>query len=117
MLDGGRGIPPGLSSFLRVADPRDGGEGRVTVELPEPAVERLTDSPGARRGLEEALETAWGRPVTLVLEAVGTPGSAEGSGGRRITQDTVREGRLQELVEKEPRLREAVQELDLELLE
>ena len=35
----------------------------------------------------------------------------------RITEETVRNGRLQELVDKEPALGEAVKELDLELLE
>ena len=35
----------------------------------------------------------------------------------RITEETVRKGRLQELVDKEPTLGEAVKELDLELLD
>ena len=39
------------------------------------------------------------------------------AGPARISQETVREGRLRELVGKEPLLERAVEELDLELLD
>jgi len=35
----------------------------------------------------------------------------------RITRESVRKGRLRELIEREPLLERAVEELDLELLE
>ena len=37
--------------------------------------------------------------------------------GGRITQDVVRQGRLRELIAREPVLQRAVEELDLELLD
>jgi hypothetical protein len=43
--------------------------------------------------------------------------SEDAAGGERITQDVVREGRLRELIDQEPALERAVQELDLELLD
>jgi hypothetical protein len=48
----------------------------------------------------------------VVAGAVETPAEAG-----RITQETVRQDRLRELVAREPVLRRAVEELDLELLD
>ena len=41
----------------------------------------------------------------------------EEAGGQRITPDTVRQGRVQALVEEDPKLGHAVETLDLELME
>jgi hypothetical protein len=46
-----------------------------------------------------------------MIDAAPLPGSG------RITHDTVREGRLQELLAREPELRQAVEMLDLELMD
>jgi hypothetical protein len=51
-------------------------------------------------------------PEVVVEATEGGPDRAE-----RITQSAVRDGRLRELVREEPTLKEAVQELDLELLD
>jgi hypothetical protein len=50
-----------------------------------------------------------------VLEAQASDPPSEG--GERIGQDAVRAGRLKVLIEKEPLLERAVEELDLELMD
>lgn len=117
VLESGTGVPPGMAGFLRNADPVLRGD-EVVVQLPGPAAERLHADAGEKRGLERALERALGRPAALVVEAAG-PGADRPSGEApgRVTQDTVRETRLRELVNQEPALGRAVEELDLELLD
>jgi hypothetical protein len=63
-----------------------------------------------------ALSETLGRRVEVALEAPGGP-PEEGEAGERITPGAVREGRLRELLEREPLLGRAVEELDLEMLE
>jgi hypothetical protein len=91
-------------------------EGIVQVSLPHgPALDRLRDEATARVALSEALSKVLARPVSLEVMA-----SGEGHGGvvkKRITQETVREERLKELIRQEPLLERAVEELDLELLD
>jgi hypothetical protein len=79
---------------------------------PGPGFERLQEL-GTRRSLQNRLAGVWGREPEVSVEAEG----AGGDPNSRITQDTLRQGRLEELMEKEPALEEAVRELDLELLE
>ena len=113
MLEAPTGLPKGVVPFLRAAakdTPRD-GEVRLSIP-PGPALERLED-PAVIRSLKKALASLGHDPVEIIVlkdEARSqTPG--------RITQETVRKGRLQDLVEKEPTFGEAVKELDLELLD
>jgi DNA polymerase-3 subunit gamma/tau len=114
MLESGRGVPPGFSPLLRAAAVSEGEGGRIEVLLPEgPALERLQDSPTLRQ-VAGALGATLGREVELDVRASGPQG---GVGHGRITQESVRRGRLRELVEREPLLERAVEELDLELLE
>jgi hypothetical protein len=54
--------------------------------------------------------------MELTLEVSPQGGDAE-PGAQRITPETVKEGRVQALVEDEPRLEKAVETLDLELLD
>ncbi len=117
VLEAGQGVPTGMSSFLRTSRPRDAGEGKVALELPAPAAERFGAVAGARHALQEALSQALGRAVELEITALSDAPEQGRDGPARVTQDTVRQGRLRELVEKEPLLERAVEELDLELLE
>jgi DNA polymerase III subunit gamma/tau len=113
VLEQPRDLPKGVLPFLRAADVDFPSEDQVRVSLPPgPGLERLT-SPGAKAGLKEALRRHWGRDLHLIIS-----GEGEKSGpGSRITPESVRDGRLRDLVNKEPALGEAVQELDLELLD
>jgi DNA polymerase-3 subunit gamma/tau len=115
VVESGAGIPPGMVPFLAHASPRHEGD-RIVVELPAPAAERLDASPTERRALQDALGQRFGRGIRLEVVALGS-GASDGAGGTRVTQDTVRETRLRELVTQEPALGRAVEELDLELLE
>jgi DNA polymerase III subunit gamma/tau len=116
MLTDGVGVPPGLGTLLRGAPVREADGETLEVELiPGPALERLQDA-GVRTALEGALGRHYaGNPTIRILEAEGaSPGS--GNGGR-VSQGEVRTGLLQDLLEKEPGLRPAVEELDLELMD
>ena len=111
-LDSGRGVPRGLTAFLRSATVRE-AEGSVElVPLPSPAVERLSDS-GVMEEIGDGLAPYLGRrsPVRVVLPERADAPSA------RISQEEVRTDTLKSLYRKEPRLRKAVEELDLELME
>jgi hypothetical protein len=112
LLDEGVGLPPGLLMFLRGADARVADDGALEIGVAGPALERLKGS--SARSLEEALSRAAARVVTIRLrETAGHAPEPEG----RVSRDQVRQGRLRDLVDKEPALRRAVEELDLELLE
>jgi DNA polymerase-3 subunit gamma/tau len=115
LASGGRSIPSGLGLFLRAATVREEPPGSVRVALSHgPARERLED-PLVRRALSDALSTEVGRSVTILLET--EPGAPEGEGAGRVTAESVRAGRLRDLLALEPLLGQAVKELDLELLE
>jgi hypothetical protein len=86
---------------------------RVTLSN-GPARERLQD-PLVRRALSDALSKALARPVVVTADDGEGEGPSDAAG--RVTAETVREGRLRRLLELEPILGAAVQELDLELLE
>jgi DNA polymerase-3 subunit gamma/tau len=113
MLEGPTELPRGVLPFLRAAttDFSESGEIRLTVP-PGPALDRLKD-PRVKKALMAALSDVGQESAEIVLLEVPTPTQASG----RITEETVRKGRLQELVEKEPTFGEAVKELDLELLD
>jgi DNA polymerase-3 subunit gamma/tau len=113
LLEGGLGIPRGVVPFLRAASVDFPGGDRVALAVPEgPALERLLD-PGVQKALKNALKEL-GQTVQEI-DVAPVADSERFSG--RITEETVRDSRLQELVEKEPALGEAVKELDLELLD
>jgi DNA polymerase-3 subunit gamma/tau len=113
LLDQGAGLPGGLVPFMRAAVVRSGSEGQVEVSLPPgPGLDRLRE-PLVRAAVERALHRHLVDRPQLVV--VATEAAADAS--RRITPETVREGRLRELIEREPLLGKAVQELDLELLD
>jgi len=107
------GLPKGVLPFLRAAKVTFPEEGRVHLSIPPgPGLDRLQD-PVALRSVREAVGTLAGSvpEVRVMPEEEGDRPS------ERISEDTVRNGRLKELVDKEPTLGEAVKELDLELME
>jgi DNA polymerase III subunit gamma/tau len=113
LVRSGEGVPAGLSTFLRASVVRI-EEGVLVVDVPPgPALERLQDHATARR-LEQAL--------TRHLEA-GVPlrfrkgGEVDPDPGTRITPGAVQQGRLKDLLEREPGLRGAVEALDLEIVD
>jgi DNA polymerase-3 subunit gamma/tau len=106
------GLPPGLLTFLRGADAQVAEDGALELGVAGPALERLKGS--TSRTLEDALSRATSRAVTIRVRATDGRGPSPES---RISRDEVRQGRLRDLVDKEPALRHAVEELDLELLE
>ena len=109
MLDAG-GAPAGMAPFLRAATVSEGPGGDVRVRLPAgPGLDRLRE-PAQLGRLTSGLADQLGRSPRIVLDA------AEAADAR-ITLESVRRGRLHELLAKEPALERAVEELDLELLD
>jgi DNA polymerase-3 subunit gamma/tau len=113
VLTNPKNLPKGVLPFLRAAKvgfPENGGI-HLSV-LPGPGLERLQD-PIFLRTLGEAVGLHAGFVPELTVLAEGP----EEGPTNRITEESVRDGRLRELVDKEPTLGEAVKELDLELLD
>lgn len=112
-LHAGRGLPKGLTAFLRSSSVRDGGNGRVAIiPLAGPAAERIAQ-PTVLSAIAEGLAPYMGRRPKLTVE------EAEVSTDPpvRVTPDEVRNDTLKALYRQEPRLERAVQELDLELMD
>jgi len=114
-LDSGRGVPRGLSPFLRTATVREEGGSLVLTVHPGPAVERLGDAT-LREEISTGLALYAGRSLPVRVAVAGGLDSASGS-PRRISREEVRADTLKALYRKEPRLQRAVEELDLELME
>jgi DNA polymerase III gamma/tau subunit len=113
MLEVPTGLPKGVLPFLRAAGREITPDGEIRLAIPPgPALERL-GNPAVIGSLERALAARGHGSARIVM--VEDEGRTRGPG--RITQETVRKGRLQELVDKEPAFGEAVKELDLELLD
>ncbi len=115
LLEEQGGLPPGMGPFLKGAVVEKGDlPGVLSVSLlPGPGLERMRGA-GTVAALSQALSALTNAPVELLIKEGRPPSSEEGG---RISEDSVREGRLRELVAREPLLRSAVEELDLELLD
>jgi DNA polymerase-3 subunit gamma/tau len=114
MIDSGTGVARGLGPFLRGGRVRESPSGTVRLAIADgPARDRLRD-PMTRRPIADALSTTLGRRVDLVLDEAEAAASATAA---RISEEEVRQGRLRELVAREPLLERAVKELDLELMD
>ena len=112
MLEAGQ-WPAEMDRFLRTASVRDGHDGEIHVRLPTgPGLDRLRE-PAHWEKLIAGLGRQIGGTANVVLEVAEPPTE----GGARVTVESVREGRLRELFDKEPALERAVTELDLELLD
>lgn len=113
VLGSPKNLPKGVLPFLRASTADFSEDGRIKLSvLPGPGLERLQD-PIVLRTLAEAVGRHAGSVPELTVSAEGL----EEGPTNRITEETVRNGRLRELVEKEPALGEAVKELDLDLLD
>ena len=113
LLLSGEGVPPGLGPFLRTAVLEPGEGDRVHLRLPAgPGLERLQDV-RVREHLQTSLVRAHGSPLQLSVGALGDETGPQ----TRMTQESVRETRMEDLLSREPLLKEAVEELDLELLD
>jgi hypothetical protein len=113
VLESQNDLPKGVLPFLKAASADFSLEGTIRLTIPAgPAMERLGEL-ATIRALKGALSNLGHESVEIVL-AEERPSEQRAP---RITQETVREGRLEELMEKEPALGEAVRELDLELLD
>ncbi len=114
LMQEGRGLPPGMGPFLKAAVVELGEDGALVVGLPEgPGLERLREATELRM-IQNALETLMGGRPEIVVRATGGTSSEK---MERITPETVRGDRLRELIQREPLLQHAVEELDLELLD
>ncbi len=106
-------LPKGVLPFLKAATVQFPSDSEVLLfVLPGPGLERLQD-PTLVGPLREALSKHLG----FVPGFSARSSDEEEGGAERITEGMVRGGRLRELVDKEPTLGEAVEELDLELLD
>jgi DNA polymerase-3 subunit gamma/tau len=112
-LESPKNLPKGVLPFLKAASVEFPSDGEIRLSVPPgPGLERLQD-PQVVRKVKDAVGRFFGSaPELSVLAAAPEDGPPE-----RITEGTVRGGRLRELVDKEPTLGEAVEELDLELLD
>ena len=115
LVERGMGVPNGMRPFLRAATVVHAeNDGVVVIELPAgPGLERLED-PSARRTLQKALGGLMNAEPEIVVRASGdgAPRPTE-----RISPEAVRNDRMKGLIKREPRLKYAVDELDLELLD
>ena len=108
-----KSLPRGVTPFLRGAAPRE-SDGTLVLEIPgevEARLERRT----VLRALEEGLALHAGRDSVKISMVGGNAGSA--AAGGRVTEDSVRRTRLQELVKRAPHLERAVAELELDLVD
>jgi hypothetical protein len=106
-------VPKGLGAFLRSASVREVGDGKISIGgLAEPAAERLRDA-ATLKAVRDGFAPYLGRLADVVVDD--RPGAK--AAPARVTEAEVREGALKALFRQEPRLRRAVEELDLELME
>lgn len=112
-LEAGRGLPKGLTAFLRSSSVRDAGDGRIAIiPLPGPAAERIA-RPAVLAEVAEGLAPWLGRRPRLSVEEA----RVDADPPARVTPDEVRADTLKALYRQEPRLERAVVELDLELMD
>ncbi len=113
LLKSGAGIPQGLSPFLMASGTRVESGTLVVAVPPGPGLERLQDRSTAAQ-LEKALARNLEAAVDLRFEEAE---ERKEDPEVRITTGEVQQGRLRDLLEQEPGLRAAVEELDLEIMD
>ena len=112
-LESGNNIPLGLSGFLKSAKVRELSDGRLEVTiLPGPGARKIKE-PGVMLEISKGVASYLERAPDIVIADIKT----EPSNTERITEKSVREDTLRELLQQEPRLGRAVEELDLELMD
>lgn len=107
-------IAPGLWTLLQAATVHETNEG-LRLEIPAGLEGAEWRRPRVLRGLEAALALHAGRDSARIHMVENEPAADEGGG--RVTPETVRQTRLQELVRKAPQLERAIEELELDLLD
>ncbi|MBT8395311.1 MAG: DNA polymerase III subunit gamma/tau, partial [Gemmatimonadetes bacterium] len=113
VLKGPKNLPKGVLPFLKAARVEFPGEKEVVLFIPPgPGLDRVQE-PAVLRRLKDAIGRHCGGPPGLSVK----PDGPDEGPPERITEGTVRGSRLRELMDKEPALGEAVEELDLELLD
>lgn len=114
-LDSGQGVPRGLAAFLRASTVAEADDGVIQVNVvPGPAEDKIAQT-GVLAQIAEGLSPYLGRTVRLEV-LVGSGGETP-LADKRITTEEVKKDTLKALYREEPRLKRAVQELDLELME
>ncbi len=106
-------LPDGLAIFLRAATAGE-RDGALVLEIEGPGDAPVRQG-GVLRALEEGLALHAGRD-SAKISIVGSS-SGDGPDGGRVTEDSVRKTRLQELVKRAPHLERAVDELELDLVD
>jgi len=118
----GRRHRPGLKVALLAATVVDAtDDGNLLLKVPRgPVAEKLGD-PSVLRELEGARALHSGRnsaKISIVAEGDGSEATGQAAGSPpRVSEETVRDTRLQELVRRVPHLEGAVAELDLEFVD
>ena len=106
-------LPPGLTTLLKGARVENAGERGLRIMLPDGM--GLDDLP---RNSVPALRKALAKRVGFPPEIEFSEGRSKAPPGpRAVSPEQVRQERLDELVEREPLLARAVEELDLELVD
>ena len=106
-------LPDGLAVFLRgVAARERGGALELEVDGPDNLPVRRR---GVLRALEKGLALHAGRDFAKISIVGGGPGDSPDGG--RVTEQSVRRTRLQEIVKRAPHLERAVDELELDLVD
>lgn len=113
VLAGAGSLPPGVLPFLMAAQASFPETGELALTVPPGLGLEKLQEPIVVRALKDALAGLTGTETSLKVVSA-APGDRP---PERITEGAVRDGKLKELVDKEPALGEAVQELDLELLD
>lgn len=114
LLSGKEELPAGVALVLRTSKLVGVEEGVARIQVPEgPGLDRLRE-PDTRAALAAVFTDAMGYAVSVEAAPMNGP---EDPAGERITPDSVREARVQALVEEDPKLGHAVETLDLELME
>ena len=122
VVQDGKRIAPGLSPFLRAATiVEEKSNGVLVLCVPgDLGSERLADADVLPK-LEEALALHSGRDsakISIVAEdSRSDTGATAATASERVSRETVRATRLEELVRRAPQLERAVAELDLELMD
>jgi hypothetical protein len=106
-----------LSTFFRGAVLRERPDG-LEVAVADAALERL-EQQGLARQVERAFAAVVGAHISIHFIALTGPGTQMPGDAHvdRISPDHVRQGRMLDLLEREPALKGAVEALDLELLD
>jgi len=107
--------PRGLKVVLGDTRAREDGNSLILETRSGLAVEKLGDA-SVRRKLQEGLALHAGRE-SVEISIVNVAAGRQDGTAARITEETARQTRLRDLVERAPHIEQAVRELDLDLVD